>query len=149
MPEAAALIVDRWMEQGKDVVYRFAPVQNPIVVQPGEEYVTADESILRCEQGVLWHASGFLSSPTCAIRFQHKDFDSGNNYRIDTTLLSGEHSPNGALWAKGPPELPGFYSIVLMVPFTWQDWARVSFINLDTNPITILRSLYLVAMVRK
>ena len=148
MPEAAALIVDRWISEGKEVVYKFAPVTRPRVVQPGEELVTASERALKCKQGVLWHASGFVTSPTCAIRFQHKDFDSGNDYRLDTTLLSGEHMPNTALWAKGPPELPGFYSIVLMVPFTWENWAKVSFVNLSVNPITVLQSLYLIAMVK-
>ena len=148
MPDAAALLVDRWISEGKEVVYRFAPVTSPHTVPAGEEFVTASERVLKCKQGVLWHASGFLTSPTCAIKFSHKDFDSGNNYRIDSTLLSGEHMPNTALWAKGPPELPGFYSIVLMVPFTWTEWAKVSFVNLSDNPITLLQSLYLVAMVK-
>ncbi len=148
MPEAAALIVDRWISEGKEVVYRFAPVTNPRIILPGEELIIASETDLKCKQGVLWHASGFITSPVCATRFEHKDFDTGSSYRVDTTLLSGENMPNNALWARGPPDTP-FYTFVLMVPFTWQTWARVSFINLDVVPITLLASLYLVAMVKE
>ena len=147
MPEAAALIVDRWMREKKNIVYKFAPVTVARTIQPGKELIIASENALRCKQGVLWHASGFISSPTCAIRFTHKDFDTGTSYRLDTTLLSGENMPNNALWARGPPDTP-FYTIVLMIPFTWEEWAKVTIVNLDVNPITVLQSLYLIAMVK-
>jgi len=148
MPEAAALIVNQWIKEGKKVIYKFAPVTIPRTIQPGKELVIASENDLRCQQGVLWHASGFITSPKAAIRFQSPDFDTGDRFRIDTSLESGENMPNTALWARGPPDTT-FYTIVLLTPYTWTDWARVTIINLDEVPITVLQSVYLVAMWRE
>ena len=148
MPTPAALIVDRWIREGKRIYWKFAPVTTPRTVQPGEELVIASDEDLRCVEGVLWEASGYVTSPRCAIRFQSEDFDSGDKFRIDTSLESGENIPNDYLWARGPPEIP-FYSIVLVVPFVWTDWAKVSIVNLDDEPITVLKSLYLVSMIKR
>jgi len=147
MPDGPALIVDRWIKDKLPFVWKFAPILTPRIVLPGTAHPIASLADLTCEEGVLWSAAAIITSPVCSIRFESPDFDTQNNLRIDNILALGETMPNTLAWARGPPDI-AFYQITLAIPYLWKEWGRVSLVNLDTVSISVLQTVYLVALQR-
>lgn len=148
---ASPLIVD-WIKNGLKWQYRLQPKRGPFTIPPNGIWSVPEEPyIFTAPEGVLLYFGALFHSPLCGVRFECANgLDTEDNFTVDAAAFLGAANTPFFVSATMHPKISsGLFTVLNSREIPWTDWARLSLINLDSNPQICVGYAYMMATLSK